>query len=43
MEKLNQDFREFIGMDELLRNKQPAARAKDLIDVHALRELLGKD
>ena len=33
----------FIGMDELLRNKQAAARAKDLIDVHALRKLLGKD
>ena len=33
----------FIGIDELLRNKQAAARAKDLIDVHALRELLGKD
>lgn len=33
----------FIGIDELLRNKLAAARAKDLIDVHALRELLGKD
>jgi hypothetical protein len=33
----------FIGIDELLRNKQASARAKDLIDVHALRELLGKD
>jgi hypothetical protein len=33
----------FIGMDELLRNKQASARAKDLIDVQALRKLLGKD
>jgi hypothetical protein len=32
----------FIGIDELLRNKLAAARAKDLIDVHALRELPGK-
>ena len=33
----------FIGMDELLRNKQASARAKDLIDVQALRKLLDKD
>ena len=33
----------FIGIEELLKNKQAAAGAKDLIDVDALRKLLGKD
>lgn len=33
----------FIGIDELLKNKQAAARDKDLIDVQALKKLLGKD
>lgn len=63
MEKLNQDFREFIallekhaieylivggmslrfiGIAELLKNKQASARDKDLIDVHALKKLHGQ-
>jgi hypothetical protein len=33
----------FIGIEELIKNKQAAARDKDLIDVHALKELHGKD